>query len=118
MSRVNGLFLLLYFRSGHDRMRNRKEVMVLSGFHEMIETMKGLDYKEKVQFYQYLLGMAQQTKQKFTREDREEILAYAYQEVDNMLRDIPAASCYKEKDTIFVCEDCLLGIVMHLSGSP
>ena len=99
-------------------MRNRKEVMVLSGFHEMIETMKGLDYKEKVQFYQYLLGMAQQTKQKFTREDREEILAYAYQEVDNMLRDIPAASCYKEKDTIFVCEDCLLGIVMHLSGSP
>lgn len=91
--------------------------MVLSGFHEMIETMKGLDYKEKIQFYRYLLQMAERARQKFTKEDREEILAYAYTEVDAMLRDIPAASGYKEKDLIFVCEDCLLGIVMHLSGS-
>ena len=92
--------------------------MELSGFHDMIETMKGLDYKEKIQFYQYLLRMAQQARQKFTREDKEEILAYAYAEVDHMLRDIPAAATYKEKATIFVCEDCLMGLVMHLSGSP
>ena len=69
----------------------------MSGFQEMICTMKMVDYGEKKQFLQYLVRITERAKYQLTREDQQALLAFAYEEVDRMLRAIPAAGCYKEK---------------------
>ena len=90
----------------------------MSKFNEMITTMKTAHYNEKKQFLEYLVRMAERAKHQFTQEDKDALLAYAYEEVENMLKAIPAAESYKEKDLIFTCEDFLMGIVMHICDSP
>ena len=47
-------------------------------------------------------------------EDKAALLNYAFSEVESFLLDIPNAASYKEKDLIFVCEDLILGLIMHL----
>ncbi len=90
----------------------------MSKFNEMIAAMSAADYQKKQQFLQYLVQMAQRAKHQFARDDKDALLAFAFEEVERMLRAIPEATSYKEKDQIFACEDLLLGLVMHLSGSP
>jgi len=90
----------------------------MSKFNEMIDTMRTLGYAEKKQFLQYLAQVSERAKHQFSQGDKEVLLAYAYEEMERMLSDIPTVSTYKEKDVIFECEDYLLGIVMHLSNSP
>ena len=90
----------------------------MSRFQEMICTMKTVDYGEKKQFLQYLVRITERAKYQLSGEDQQELLAFAYEEVDRMLRAIPAAGSYKEKDVIFECENYLMGIIMHLSGGP
>lgn len=90
----------------------------MSKFDEIIAMMKTVDYREKKQFLEYLVRMAEQARGQFSQEDKDALLAYAYEEAEHMLKAIPEAATYKEKDLIFVCEDFLMGIVMHLSGSP
>lgn len=90
----------------------------MSKFDSMIETMKTADFNEKKQFLEYLVRMAERAKHQFTQEDREALLAYAYEEVENLLSAIPAASGYREKDRMFVCEDFLMGLVLNLCASP
>ena len=90
----------------------------MSKFNEIIDKMKASGYKEKRQFLQYLVQMAERAKHQFTQADKDDLLAYAYEEVEAMLADIPAAGNYREKALIFECEDFLLGLVLNLCASP
>lgn len=90
----------------------------MSKFNEIIETMKAAEYKEKKQFLQYLIQMADRARHQFDPEDKTVLLDYAYGEVEEMLGAIPAAENYKEKDLIFECEDFLMGLIMKLCASP
>lgn len=89
----------------------------MSKFNEMIAQMKSVDYAEKRQFLQYLAQMAERAKHQFSTEDKTALLNYAYEEAEAMLRAIPEAGTYREKDLIFECEDFLMGLIMHLTGS-
>ena len=90
----------------------------MSQFDELINNLQTMEYAEKKQFLEYLVRIAERASHQLTQADKEALLSYAYEEVDRMLQAIPNAATYKEKDIIFECEDFLLGIVMHLSGSP
>ena len=90
----------------------------MSQFEEMIATMKTVEYAEKKQFLEYLCRMSERASRRFSQEDKQALLNFAYEEVERMLRLIPETAGYKDKDLIFECEDFLLGIVMNLSGSP
>ena len=90
----------------------------MSKFNEMIAQMEAVDYAEKRQFLQYLAQMAERAKHQFSADDKTALLNYAYEEAERMVRAIPEADSYKEKDLIFACEDFLMGLVIHLSGSP
>ena len=89
----------------------------MSKFNEIIAQMRTVSYPEKRQFLQYLAQMAERAKQQFSADDKAALLNYAYEEAAQMLQAIPEASSYQEKDLIFECEDFLMGLVMHLSGS-
>ena len=89
----------------------------MSKFNEMIAQMQAVGYAEKRQFLQYLAQMAERAKHQFSAEDKTALLNYAYEEAEAMLTAIPEADSYKEKDLIFECEDFLMGVVMHLTGS-
>ena len=93
------------------------EVNHMYKFNEMITQMQSVGYAEKRQFLQYLAQMAERARHQFSAEDKAALLNYAYEEAESMLRAIPEAGSYKEKDLIFECEDFLMGIVMHLTGS-
>ena len=69
----------------------------MSRFDDMIATMKTVDYREKRQFLEYLVRMAETAKHQFSQEDINSLLSYAFEEVDNMLEAIPAAESYKGK---------------------
>ena len=89
----------------------------MSKFNEMINQMETLGYAEKRQFLQYLTQMAEKAKHQFSADDKTALLDYAYVEAERMMQAISKADTYKEKDLIFACEDFLLRLVMHLSGS-
>ena len=89
----------------------------MSKFDEMIATMKAASYAEKRQFLQYLAQMAERAKHQIAPEDQQALLSYAYEEVENMRSAIAQTERYSEKDLIFTCEDFLLGMVIHLTGS-
>lgn len=90
----------------------------MSKFDSIIETMRTVDFREKKQFLEYLCRMAEKAKHQFHQADREALLAFAHEEVEHMLKAIPAAENFKEKDLIFECENFLLGLIMHLCGTP
>lgn len=90
----------------------------MSKVNSMIESLKTMPYSQKKNLLQYLVRMVESGKNRFSREEQEALLQYAYEEVDKMRVDIPRAESYKEKDYIFECENYVLGIVMHLAGTP
>lgn len=90
----------------------------MSRFDEIITMLKTVDYTEKRQFLEYLVHMGEKAKHEFSQEDKDALLTYAYEEVENMLKVIPAAANYKEKDLLFACENFLLGMIMQWCDSP
>lgn len=90
----------------------------MSKLSELIAQMKTVDYREKQQFLEYLLRVAERNPKAFSSDDKAELIAFAYEEVENMRRDIPACATYKEKDTIFTCEDMVMGLIIQLDGTP
>lgn len=90
----------------------------MSNFNELISNMQSMAYSEKKQFLEYLLRVSERASHQLTREDKNALLEYAYEEIERMLRAIPNVTTYKEKDLIFECEDFLLGMVMHVAGTP
>lgn len=89
----------------------------MSSFDSIISSMKCEPYSEKKQLLEYTLSMIQsiqRSKKPLASEDKAALLKYAFSEVEAFLGDIPNAASYKEKDLIFVCEDLILGLIMHL----
>lgn len=89
----------------------------MSAFDSIISSMKNEPYSTKKQLLEYTLRMVQniqKSKKPLVSEDKAALLAYAFSEVEAFLLDIPNAASYKEKDLIFVCEDLILGLIMHL----
>ena len=85
---------------------------------QLVNELKAASYKDKQQLLQFLLRIAERDLKSLSKEDRQLLLSYAYGEVDAMLRVIPDTATYREKDVIFNCEDALLGLIMHLCGTP
>ena len=90
----------------------------MSKFNEIIEKMKSSGYKEKRQFLQYLVQVAERAKHQFSQEDKDALLAYVYEEIETLLSAIPAAENYREKALLFECEDFLMGLILNLGSSP
>ena len=89
----------------------------MSRFDELIDQIKKEDYAAKKQ----LLELLNQTVRKIRRpdpQDREALRAYVFGEIDVLLKAIPAAENYREKDLIMECEDLILGLVMALCPAP
>ena len=65
-----------------------------------------------------ILNSFQAKKVKITSEDKKELSAFAFEEINQLISLIPTLQTYKEKDEIFGYEDNLLGIVMLCHSSP
>lgn len=90
----------------------------MSQFDELIAQAESVDIKERKQFMQYLLNVAQRSGSKLNDHDKKAILGFAYRQVDFYISAIPDARCYKEKDELFELEDMTLGIIMALCPAP
>lgn len=90
----------------------------MSQFDELITQAEAVDLKERKQFVQYLLNVAQKSAKKLSAEDKTAIRDFAFRQVDVCAAAIPDAKSYKEKDGLFELEDLVLGIVMTLCPAP
>ena len=90
----------------------------MSKFDELITAAEGAGIKERKQFVHFMLNTIQQTKGRLDSEDKEALLSFAYGQVEEFLKAIPEAKCYKEKDQLFEVEDMVLGMIMGLCPSP
>lgn len=93
----------------------------MSKFVPLLASIKNEAYPAKKQLLEYTLKIIQKIQEKgdeLSQDDRRVILEYAYGEVDAFLLDIPQAANYREKDTIFACEDLLLGMIIFVCPSP
>lgn len=87
----------------------------MSKFTELIAAMKSAAPNEKSQLLQYLMTNLERIPQsKLASQDRDALLTYAMEEVENLLTAIPTAPDYRTKDQLFTCEDFVFGLVMYL----
>ncbi len=84
----------------------------MSQFDPIIEAIKGEDLNNKGQLMSYLANAVE--KSKLTKEDKTSLTNLARSEIKYIAKAIFDAKTYKEKDMIFNCLDCLLGIVMRV----
>ena len=91
----------------------------MATFTSIIEDIKHLSsFSEKTSFLTVILTSFQDKKVKITLEDKKELSAFAFEEINKLIALIPTLQTYKEKDEIFGYEDNLLGIVMFCHASP
>ena len=91
----------------------------MATFTSIIEDIKRLStFSEKTSFLTVILNSFQNKKVKITSEDKKELSAFAFEEINQLISLIPTLQTYKEKDEIFGYEDSLLGIVMLCHSSP
>ena len=91
----------------------------MATFTSIIEGIKHLSsFSEKTSFLTVILTSFQDKKVKITLEDKKELSAFAFEEINKLIALIPTLQTYKEKDEIFGYEDNLLGIVMFCHASP
>ena len=86
----------------------------MSKFDELITAAEGAGINERKQFVHFMLNTIQQTRGRLDSEDKEALLNFAYGQVEEFLKAIPEAKCYKEKDQLFEVEDMVLGMIMGL----
>lgn len=86
----------------------------MSRFDQLIQTLKEQDMIRKKQLLEYLLQIIKQKGRTLSPADKTALLEYAYSEVEVFLEAIANAATYREKDSIFACEDLILGLIMHL----
>lgn len=86
----------------------------MSRFDQLIQTLKAEDMIRKKQLLEYLLQIIKQKNRTLSQADKTALLEYAYSEVEAFLEAIANAASYREKDSIFACEDLILGLIMHL----
>ena len=90
----------------------------MSQFDQLITQAEAVDLKERKQFVQYLLNVAQKSAKKLSAEDKAAIRDFAFRQVDVCAAAIPDAQSYKEKDSLFELEDLVMGIVMTFCPAP
>lgn len=87
----------------------------MSKFTELTAALKSAPPGDKVQLLQYLMhNLERMPQSRLADGDREALLAYALEEIENLLVQIPAAPDYRTKDQLFACEDFVLGLVMYV----
>ncbi len=86
----------------------------MSTLTPIIERLKTVDYNEKRQFLELLLRAFSAAKGPVEPKEKEAILSYIYEAMPDYTRDVLAAKTYKEKDSIFICGDMLIRLMMHL----
>ena len=89
----------------------------MSQFDELIDQLKREDYTTRRQLLE-LLNQTLRKIRKLEPQDREALCQYVFAEIDALLKAIPNAANYREKDLIMECEDLTLGLVMALCPAP
>ena len=88
-------------------------------FTSMFNIMKEVkNYSEKKQFTTYILRNLESKRVQLTREDKIELSAMAFAEINILSDVVPALETYKEKDTVFEYADQLFAIVTFCFASP
>ena len=91
----------------------------MTTFTPIIEDIKSLStFSEKTSFLTVILNSFQDKKAKIILEDKKELAAFAFEEINKLIELIPTLQTYKEKDEAFGYKDALLGIVMMCYSSP
>jgi hypothetical protein len=85
---------------------------------QIIETVKSAQINEKKQYLEYILQAMERSASMFDKEDIEILKEYTSDEVEYLIAALSAAKTYREKDLLMVCEDALIGIIMHTYGKP
>jgi hypothetical protein len=85
---------------------------------QIIETVKSAQINEKKQYLEYILQAMERSASMFDKEDIEILKEYTSDEVEYLMAALPEAKTYREKDLLMVCEDALIGIIMHTYGKP
>lgn len=87
----------------------------MSKFTELIAAMNAAPPGEKAQLLEYLMrNLERMPQSRLAAGDREALLAFAMEQVEDLLTRIPATPDYRTKDQLFVCEDYILGLVMYV----
>lgn len=87
----------------------------MSKFTDLISSMNAAVPADKARLLEYLMhNLERMPKNALSAADRDALMAYALEEIENLLVQIPAASDYRTKDQLFVCEDFVFGLVMYL----
>lgn len=81
--------------------------------NQIVETVRNAPFNEKKQFLEYILNAMEKSPARFDKEDIAILKEYTAWEVENLIVALCEANTYREKDLIMVCEDCLIGIIMH-----
>ena len=93
----------------------------MSQFDSILSSLKNEPYTAKKHLLEYLLHILQDLqkhKKALDQADKNALRAYAYSEVEAITAAIANATAYKDKDLLFVCEDLILGLIMHIYPSP
>ena len=85
---------------------------------QIIETVKSAHINEKKQYLEYILQAMERSAAMFDKEDIQILKEYTSNDVEYLIAALAAAKTYREKDLIMVCEDALIGIIMHTYGKP
>lgn len=87
-------------------------------FSEIIDFLDKNDYKEKRGMLEYLLSSIANAIAKPTAEEKAELAEYVHREVERLIEAIPNAGCYRESDTLFLCENFIIGLILNIYGGP
>ncbi len=91
----------------------------MATFTSMLQTMKQAEkYAEKTQFTTYILRNIESKRIRLTAEDKAELSAVAFAEINALSDVVPTLATYKEKDTVFEYADQLFAIVTFCFASP
>ena len=89
----------------------------MSQFDSLIYALRNENYSQKCQLLYHLFDMIQNSlnnNETINQEDKNVLLAYAYEEVDTFIVTIQNTNSYQEKVNLFACADMITKLVMYL----
>ena len=91
----------------------------MATFTSMLQTMRQAEkYAEKTQFTTYILQNLESKRIRLTTEDKAELSAVAFEEINALTDVVPVLATYREKDSVFEYADQLFTIVTFCFASP
>ena len=91
----------------------------MATFTSMLQTMRQAEkYAEKTQFTTYILRNLESKRIRLTTEDKAELSAVAFEEINALTDVVPVLATYREKDSVFEYADQLFTIVTFCFASP